>query len=187
MSKLSTTLAALGVLSTLGLSTLPLASYADVVNPGYGSTTATVDDVPVSATVGSNIALELDEESVAFGTVSAGTPVTKQIKAKVTTNAKNYNLSLTAKDSTDLTGSDSNKIETGTTISDDTTKSAWGYKIGDGDWTALTTSGGDIASKGALAQGVGETTVTFGVAVTANQPADTYTGYVTFTATTANS
>ena len=188
MSKLSTTLAALGVLSTLGLSTLPLASYA--ATTVYGNTENSnqpYQNVTINATVSDSISLTLDETSVTITDLTAGDVKTGAVVATVATNAENgFNLALGAV-TTDLvnesgtTESNKNKIPTGTNVAPG--NSAWGYKVGSDSTYKAVTSSTNIVEGGTTGTA---TTITFGVSVSDTQEAGTYTGSVTLTASVAD-
>lgn len=196
MSKMSKAIAVLGVVAGLGVAALPLSSYA--------ATTAT-RTAQVQVEVAGGISLAFDQpdtqiEGATFnettrlldlGQVTLGGAV-KEGAFKVvveTNNPIGYELKIAAKDSTDMTSENGDTIATGVPTANATT-SAWGYKVGAGTYTALTTEGAVISAADdatvAPTEGTGRpskgTDVTFGVAAQSSQAEGTYVGNVVFTA-----
>lgn len=173
MSKITKTIAALGVVAGLGVAALPLASYA-----------ANTQNIVVEAEIGS--VLSVDTPTVATVELApTNGAAAKEGSSSVTVNTNNLNgFTLNIKDSdsnTGLTGT-GGTIAAGTVL--DGTESAWAYKGGDTSaYTAITTS--DVALKvtDAPTTADGEAVeITFGVAADEDQAAGTYTGGVTVTA-----
>lgn len=190
MSKMTKTIAALGVVAGLGVAALPLSSYA------------ATQQMDVSANVLGSIAVStsVDGEAGAKGTLSLGdvTPgsavVTKPVTVTVSTNsAAGYDLILNdaAADASLINTEEADqKIPTSTSVVKGQT--AWGVRGGDlgtTTWHAVPTSEEDGLSlknkaPGALEGGSDATTVTFGVSVAEGAvSAGTYTSTVVFTAT----
>lgn len=194
MSKMTKTIAALGVVAGLGVAALPLSSYA------------AQREVEISANVLSAIAVSTDAEgetSTTKGTLNLGdvTPgsseATKDLAVTVSTNSTTgYTLTLkdAATDASLMNGA--NKIPAGATVGQGET--AWGVRgAADGNsdldeetWVAVPASNKTaltIRNKdaGALEGNAETTSVTFGVSVAddGNTPAGTYTSTVIFTAT----
>lgn len=195
MSKMTKTIAALGVVAGLGVAALPLSSYA------------ATQQVDVSANVLGSIAVstDVDGESGAKGTLELGdvTPgssvVMKDLAVTVSTNSTaGYTLTLrdTATDASLINTADSTqKIAADTTVQKGQT--AWAVRgaadgssaLNDSDWVAVPASNATaltIKNKaaGALTDGAETTSVTFGVSVAEGAvTAGTYTSTVIFTAT----
>lgn len=173
MSKITKTIAALGVVAGLGVAALPLASYA-----------ATTQDITVEATIGPVLSVGTPTAAtVELAPINGQTAVEGSSSVTVNTNnLKGFTLNIKDSDSeTGLTGT-GGTIAAGTTLNG--TVSAWAYKGGDTvEYTAITTT--DVALKKTTAPTVadGETVeITFGVAADEDQAAGTYTGGVTVTA-----
>lgn len=173
MSKITKTIAALGVVAGLGVAALPLASYA-----------ADNQNIAVQATIGST--LSVDTPTVATVELApTNGAAAKEGSSSVTVNTNNLNgFTLNIKDSdseTGLTGT-SGTIAAGTTL--DGTVSAWAYKGGDtAEYAAITTSNVPLKETDAPTTAAGETVeITFAVAADEDQAAGTYTGGVTVTA-----
>lgn len=185
MSKITKTIAALGVVAGLGVAALPLASYA-------------ADDsldtaITVTASLGDAISIESSASSINKMTLTAGGPVvaSNQLDITVVTNATNgYTVSIEDGDeNTALVGTGSNR-ETINAGDPDQNKSAWGYKFGEtiegiDSYTAITTELKQVAEKNAKTNDSGDVyKLGFGASAAASLTPDTYTGSVTLTATT---
>lgn len=197
MSKLSTTLAVLGVVAGLGVAALPLSTYA--------ANSDVERDVPVSLTVepilqistsadktgegetGAN-AVELTKANAADSAEYASAGFSVNVK---TNNSKGYTISMMGTGGDVKLASGTDEINTGAL---NTGTSAWAFKVTPGDgtstqntWTNIpatstviytgTQEKGGINSKDGI-----DTPVTFGATVADSQAAGTYTGSVTFTA-----
>ena len=172
MSKITKTIAALGVVAGLGVAALPLASYAD-----------TKQTITVNA--------QLDQ------TLSVGTPTQATVTIPVTNNAEvaqgstsvtvttnndgGYTLNIKDADGTTTLADGDNNIPAGKPTQG---VSAWAYKGGDtADWTKITESDVALKTTDAPTSNTGEAVeISFGVTAAANQAAGTYTGAVTVTA-----
>lgn len=171
MSKVTKTIAALGVVAGLGVAALPLASYA--VNPTTVNLTASLQD---------SLSLSVTETELAFALDNGGAVVTDETAATVTTNnGKGYDLNIKAgSGGTALTSGDYT-IPAGPAAQG---TSAWGYNTDGGtDYTAVTASDVSIASSTAPTPTAGTTTnITIGVSADATQEAGTYKGSFVLTA-----
>ena len=173
MSKITKTIAALGVVAGLGVAALPLASYA-----------ATTQNIAVEAEIGETLSVETPTVAkVELAPTNGAAAVNGSSSVTVKTNhLSGFTLNIKDSDSeTGLTG-DSGTIAAGTVL--DGTESAWAYKGGDKTaYTAITTENVLLKKTTAPTAAAGETVeITFGVAADADQAAGTYTGGVTVTA-----
>lgn len=173
MSKVTKTIAALGVVAGLGVAALPLASYA-----------ATTQNIAVEATIGETLSVGAPTvATVELAPTNGAAAVEGSSSVKVNTNhLTGFTLNIKDSDSeTGLTGT-SGTIAAGTVL--DGTESAWAYKGGDtAEYTAITTSDVLLKKTTAPTAAAGETVeITFGVAADADQAAGEYTGGVTVTA-----
>ena len=173
MSKVTKTIAALGVVAGLGVAALPLASYA--ANPTPVNLTASLDD---------SLSLSVTETELAFELENGGAVVTDETAATVTTNnGKGYDLNIKAASGdgalTSTVGSYT--IPAGPAAQG---TSAWGYNTDGGDtYTAVTATDVSIASSTAPTPTAGTTTnITIGVSADATQEAGTYKGSFVLTA-----
>lgn len=197
MSKMSKAVAVLGVVAGLGVAALPLSTYA--------ATTATrTAQVQVEVAGGISLAFDQPDNQIDGATFTEATRLLdlgqvtlggaiKEGAFKVvveTNNPIGYELKIAAKDSTDMTSENGDTIATGIPTPNATT-SAWGYKVGAGTYTPLTTGGATIsaaddATEAPTGGGTGRpskgTDVTFGVAAQSSQAEGTYVGNVVFTA-----
>lgn len=200
MSKMTKTVAALGVVAGLGVAMLPVGAFAAPADNGaiYGN--PATQNVTFQAEVDDYIQITVAEAQV----VAADAATTAKNAAGSTTfaiksnNASGYTGTIAA--STLDNGSASavmlgntatNKIPGGTAPVAGT--SAWGYKIivptgvtGNtvNSMTGATTDAKTFADKtGATAAAGDSYTLDFEASVSASQAADTYTGQVTLTAT----
>ena len=173
MSKVTKTIAALGVVAGLGVAALPLASYA--ANPTRVNLTANLDD---------SLSLSVTETELAFELENGGAVVTDETAATVTTNSgKGYDLNIKAASGNGALTSTvgSYTIPAGPAAQG---TSAWGYKTGGGDtYTAVTAADVSIASSTAPTPTAGTTTnITIGVSADATQEAGIYKGSFVLTA-----
>lgn len=175
MSKITKTIAALGVVAGLGVAALPLASYAAVQNPSTVNLTASLDN---------SLSLSVTETELAFELENGGAVVTDETAATVTTNnGKGYDLNIKAASGdgalTSTVGSYT--IPAGPAAQG---TSAWGYNTNGGDtYTAVTATDVSIASSTAPTPTAGTTTnITIGVSADATQEAGTYKGSFVLTA-----
>ena len=176
MSKITKTIAALGVVAGLGVAALPLASYAA---PG----TSNPQDITVTATLEDSLAMSVTETALTFMIENNGDVVKNSTTATVTTNnASGYNLDIQAKDGdTDLTATGDYTIPTGPAAQG---TSAWGYNKDGGDtYQAVPAVATSIASSAAATEvGGEETTIYIGVSADSSQEKGVYTGGFTLTA-----
>lgn len=219
MSKLTSTIAALGIVAGLGVAALPLSSYAadvTVTDPtAVTSTDGTAVDqnVGINLTVDKTLSIDASADNVNLNKTNSftGTPLTVKV---TTNNAKGYKLNIKgtgtgtgANGKTALTGDDAKTTEIPTfeksiaggalaalaaNSGADASKSVWGYTAsGDnvvnaftgGLYAGVTETGETIAENDAPTADTGnETSVTFKAIVDNAQPAGTYKGQVTFTA-----
>lgn len=201
MSKLTQSIAILGVVAGLGVAALPLSTYAASSTDG----TPVTEDATVKLTIAKKLSLTLDTTEADLGDGSQ----TPAIEATViTNNTSGYNLKIAG---STATGSVKTVLTSGTAADDivalsgtatapaalatEGGKSTWGYTVtgsdiaagfsgeGVGKYAGVTADGETIASKNVATAATGNvTTVTFGAALIDNQAAGTYTGKVTFTA-----
>lgn len=199
MSKMTKTVAALGVVAGLGVAMLPMGAFAAPVHNGPSSTDEVYENVQFQAQVAENIEISATNLTVDGGDANSKKNATGSTTVKiVTNNADGYTASIAAntgevKDSSgvvttqgtaDMVGTNtSNKIPGGVTVSQGT--SAWGYKIGTiSDITPASKTPAQFANTtAASANGGDEYTLEFAASVSASQAADTYTGQVVLTAT----
>lgn len=142
MSKVSTTLAALGVVAGLGVAALPLSTYAidpvakdSTINAEVKETLTMTMSSTDDATAGSTIDLGVLEADGAIESAD----LTVKVK---TSNKGGYNITLADKDGDNALTSGSDTIEAGTPA---VGKSAWGFKMG-----AITTADGATQSAAAV-------------------------------------
>lgn len=195
MSKMTKTIAALGVVAGLGVAAMPLSSYAAEVS-NTGASQAAVD-VTVSATVGNSISITASEGTVSLG---SGNIIANQDVAEGSTdvtistnNAQGYQLRIKDKDSTLALMPAADGTATGIAAGVPAKgTNAWGYKASstaDGvsvditDYTAIKATNQQIAEKSSASAADGDTiTVTFGVTIDSTILPDTYSDVVTLTA-----
>lgn len=177
MSKITKTIAALGVVAGLGVAALPLASYADSPD---------AETLTVNANIGSSFSLTVDKNAVALAPVNNGDVVNTEtaggINATVTSNnAAGYTLILTGTEDYSLADGD-NKIAAGVPAKG---TSAWGVKGGKiSTYQALGGSGLTLADTSTPTDIAGEVTdIDFAVSAASNQAAGNYTATLTLTAT----
>ena len=175
MSKITKTIAALGVVAGLGVAALPLASYAaDPVS----------ETINVTATVGSTISLDVTENAIALSPIGGGVIATDTTDATVSTNALGgYKLTAEKVSDGNLTSGDYT-IATGVPTDNGET-SYWGIKGGSqAEYAGL---GSTVTLKSTSAVANSEvTTITVGVNAAADQQTGAYTGSFTLTATANN-
>jgi len=180
MSKTTNALIALGVVAGLGAAVLPLSSYA--ADPA-------TDKVGVTLTIEDELTIEADKSTTDKVDLS-GTGHTGAVTLTVVTNnQKGYNLGIMGSAATNPT---SLTIDLGDqTLSSPaaliTATSEWGYRLAGteankyagvtGDNAVIKTTDAPTGTSG------DETIVTFGASIKDGQPAGTYNGEVTFTAT----
>lgn len=201
MSKMSTTLAVLGVVAGLGVAALPLSTYA-VESSTDG--TPVSKDATVKLSVAKKLSIALDSTEADLGDGSATPSIAATV---ITNNSKGYTLKIAG---STTTGSVKTVLTSGI-VKDDivasagtaaapialaaTASSVWGYTVtgddittgftgeGVGKYAGVTEAGEAIASKNAATASTGNiTTVKFGAALISNQAAGDYEGQVTFTA-----
>lgn len=180
MSKITKTIAVLGVVAGLGVAALPLASYA--------VDTETSKDLTVTAQIGETLSVTLNHNSVALRPTNGGAVVdttqeTQTVVATVTTNnLQGYTLKLADAD-TDyaLTNEDGQKIAAGTPTQD---QSYWGVDFNDaGTYTALGADGFSRNETNATADDGETTNIDFAVSASPSQASGTYTNTMTVTVT----
>lgn len=196
MSNITKAIAALGVVASLGVTALPLSTYAD----------SETSPIPVTAIVDDTIAVTTSKSAIDLGTVMPGGPVsTDSIDVTVTTNGE-QGYSLYVRDSDDYTGLYLNGNTTGTDVINTVGVSGaavgkdstgWGYRVkGANAWNgviAYNTLGNgasnplntrDFADSNELTGLTNATTtVEFGVSVSGSVKNGTYEGGVVFIAT----
>ena len=177
MSKITKTIAALGVVAGLGVAALPLASYADSPD---------LETLTVNANIGQSFSLSVDKNAVTLTPTNNGEIVNTEtaggINATVTSNnAAGYTLVLTGTEDYSLADG-GKKIPAGTPAKG---TSAWGIKGGKiTGYQALSASGLTLADTSAPTDTSGEVTdIDFAVSASANQAAGNYTAELTLTAT----
>lgn len=173
MSKITKTIATLGVVAGLGVAALPLASYA-----------ATSDTVTVNALVDTSMSVSLDKDSVSLEPDAGGVPVntegTQTITATATTNNTNgYKLTLTDGDSTNhYLANGGNHIAPGVPTQGD---SFWGVKFGADAESYVSIASAPVITGNATTDD-GEThSLDVGVSASAGQVPGTYSGALTVT------
>lgn len=168
MSKITKTIAALGVVAGLGVAALPLTSYADTVN--------------LTANLNDSLALEVTETALTFTLENNGAVVTDTTEATVTTNnATGYDLNIKAGTGGTALVDGSYSIEAGAAAQG---TSAWGYNTDGGStYKGVTATDVSIAQSNTptAAEGV-TTTITVGVSADGTQEAGSYTGSFVLTA-----
>ena len=178
MSKITKTIAALGVVAGLGVAALPLASYAAESNDNPTT-------VNVTASLQESLTLNVSEDALAVTLTNGGAVQTAATTATVTTNhATGYSLTMAAKGSNANLVSGTNNIPTSATV-EQGGASAWGYSLDDGaSYKAVPTDATEIASSGTPTDTDGtETKITIGVYADDSQAAGTYNGGFILTAT----
>ncbi len=208
MSKMSKTIAVLGVVAGLGVAALPLSTYAAVTTPETGDPTNPGDNVTLNVKVVDSIQIAVEgDDTVNLTSVNdkvVGDPgQSANATLRVTTgNTKGYTLwaKTVAADGALVEKTDpSKKIASGIpSTSAPVSASAWGMIYEGSDASASTTdfltyqglSGANqIVRTTTTAPTTGpeggkydDTIVKFGVTTKSGQPAGTYTGTVNFTA-----
>lgn len=193
MSKMTKTIAVLGVVAGLGVAALPLSSYAaEVTNTGATSATA---DVTFQATVGNSISITAADDTVAVTDVIANQDVKEgSTTVKIATNnATGYQLQIKDKDA-DLAlkpaaAGTADGIATGVPAKG---TNAWGFKasvtdatitLADTGYRAIKATNQILAEKTTASAAEGDVvTLTFGVTVDSTILPDTYSDVVTLTA-----
>lgn len=178
MSKMTKTIAALGVVAGLGVAAMPLSSYA----------LENTETVNLTVEVGESIEISADSTDVDLGTATSSAMATGGTTITVhTNNEKGYTATIKANGSRLLgTADNSNAIPTsGSSVVPADGTSAWGYKIGSiTDYVAASTTAQEFADTSAVSAQAGDKyDLGFAVSVAPNQAADTYAGSVTLTAT----
>lgn len=186
MSKTTNALIALGVVAGLGAAALPLSSYA--VDPA-------TSEVGVTLTIEDELTIEADKNTTDKVDLS-GTGHTGDVTLTVVSNnQKGYNLGIMGSaetNQTSLTSENGDEIVAGSgtfaaPAALSTTTSEWGYRLAsftEGLYAGVTTNNDVIKTTAAPTGEAGdETVVTFGASIKDGQPAGTYDGEVTFTAT----
>ena len=177
MSKITKTIAALGVVAGLGVAALPLASYA----------ATTTDSVTVNAEVGTSMSVSLDKESVSLNPIPGGAPVNTEggqtiTATAITNNTNGYKLTLTDGDSENhYLASGGNHIAPGAPTQG---RSLWGVKFNNADaYTALGAAGFSRNEADATADDGETTNIDFAVSASPSQASGTYTNTMTVTVT----
>lgn len=177
MSKVTKTIAALGVVAGLGVAALPLASYADSPDS---------KPITINANIGSSFSLAVDKNSVTLTPTNNGPVVNTEtdggINATViSNNAAGYTLRLTGTEDYSLADGD-NKIAAGTPAKG---TSAWAVKGGKiTGYQALGAPGLTLADTTVPTDIAGEVTdIDFAVSAAPNQAAGNYSATLTLTAT----
>lgn len=189
MSKTTGVLVALGIVGGLGVAALPLSSYAD------GTPKST--PVGVTMTIEDELSISADKSTTDKVDLSADGHTGTATITVVTNNTKGYNLGIKGSAGTNPThltsttnANDKIAASTGTVAAPaalSTSTSEWGYRLATWDADKFAGVGGDnavIKTTGAATTSTGDkTVVTFGASIADGQPAGTYEGQVTFTAT----
>lgn len=183
MSKMTKTIAALGVVAGLGVAAMPLSSYALEDTEKVNHT----EKVDLTVEVGQSIEITAKDTNVELGEATSskmaegGTVITVH-----TNNETGYNATIKA-DQARLTSGDTNYSipSTGASAIPANGISAWGYKIGSiTDYVAASTTMQSFANTSTVSAQAGDAyDLNFAVSVAPNQAAGTYTGSVTLTAT----
>ena len=175
MSKITKTIAALGVVAGLGVAALPLASYA-----------ATSDSVTVNALVGTSMSVSLDKDSVSLNPTAGNAPVNTEgsqtiTATAITNNTNGYKLTLTDADSTNhYLASGGNHIAPGEPAQGE---SFWGVKFGAEAQNYVSIASAPVID-GEATDDAGDThTLDVGVSASAGQVPGTYSGTLTVTIT----
>ncbi len=201
MSKMSKTIAVLGVVAGLGVAALPLSTYAETGTPTDPA------KVNMNVKVLDSIAIAVEGDDTVNLTSVNGALVTEAgqtgtAKLRVTTgNSKGYTLWAQAESADGaLTDGGSNTIPAGAPSTAAPVASAWGMKTNpfpgetSGEFVAWKGINGTSAAKNVVrttttaptdtdgTDTYSDTEVTFGVTTAAGQAAGTYTGVVDFTA-----
>ena len=152
----------------------------DVYTPTGAST---IDGHPVG-TLYDPLNLETSSSTVSLLPNAADTTTATSAITVYTNAAGGYNLSVKDADNTTaLTHTDgTSTIPAGSTISAGT--AAWGYKVGDGNFTAITASDVQIDTHSGPTSGGNTTNVTYGVSTASDQKTGTYSDTIIYTATT---
>lgn len=198
MSKTTNALIALGVVAGLGAAALPLSSYA--VDP-------VTKDVGVTLKIEDTLEIEADKDNADNKVDLTGDGHSGAVNVTVKTNNQTgYNLNLKGSagtNATSLTSENGDQIAAAAGTFDtpaalSTTTSEWGYSVANTNanlQTGLTQFTGSVyAGVSAAGQEIvninkptgdagDKTTVTFAASIADGQPAGTYDGQVTFTAT----
>ncbi len=184
MSKTTSALIALGVVAGLGAAALPLSTYADG--------TPKSEQVGVTLTIEDELTLEADKSTTDKVNLSEGNDnITLTV---VTNNKSGYNLAIKGSGDNPTTLKSENGDEIAAAagtfaapLALSTTDSEWGYRLADfatDAFAGVTTQDVQIKNTTAPTGKDGEdTVVTFGASIKDGQPAGTYNGEVTFTAT----
>jgi len=205
MSKTTSALVALGVVAGLGVASLPLSTYAD------GTPKQT--DVGVTLKIDDTLTIEADKDNADNKVDLTDGSTTGAVAVKVVTNNQTgYKLNLKGSagtNPTSLTSGNGDQIKAATAaftapaaLAATASDSYWGYSVANTNANLSTESAANIAKyTGTVYAGVSEsgdeivnvtkptgtagdtTTVTFAAALKDGQPAGTYNGQVTFTAT----
>ena len=176
MTKLSKAIAVLGVVAGLGVTALPLSSYA--ANPQS-------EEISINAKVGSVISLSVDSENVDFGTLNPDAePVEKQINATVSTNnTSGYTLKISATETALKDNNNGNNYSIPAGVPTKST-SAWGIKGGDiTTYEAITSTGNTLKNTSTVANSE-KTEISFGITVSNTQQTGSYAGQAVITAAT---
>ncbi len=208
MTNLTKAIAVLGVVAGLGVAALPLSSYAVTVIDGEAPAEGAVEGATYDGTkdgkveTGVGVMLKVEDEL----TIEADKSTTDKVDLSadghtgnvtltvVTNNQKGYNLTIKGSGANPLTLKSENDDEitagTGTFAAPaalSTTVSEWGYRLASFEadkYAGVTTNDVEIKSTTTPTGNSGdETVVTFGASIKDGQPAGTYNGEVTFTAT----
>lgn len=214
MTKTIKALAVLGVVAGLGVAALPIAgvSAAEIID-GEGSDTKdgkVTDDTTFTLELADKLSINASTNAVTFNPATAGAVAgifnaADMTVTVITRNSSGYKLTMVgsagtnqnnAKTANALTNEKGDEIVAGT-VSADTAKSTWGYKVAT-NVNGTETAAGDAYKGVAAADGTDAVimqsptttkaagdvaTLTFGANIIDGQAAGTYKGKVTFTAT----
>lgn len=189
MSKITSAIAALGVVAGLGVAALPLSTYA--VDP------ASEGPVTVKVTVNNDLALASDTSEVDFQELNSGSGVVvKNAAAKLTVSGTvKYKLSVHDTDATtaltllNADGTPDTTTNAGipntATLADNV--SGWGLRKNGGAWieldgtTPVELDKGDLTTTGSKGAPI-DTEVDFGISIGSNLTNGTYQDQIMFTA-----
>ncbi len=202
MSKMSKTIAVLGVVAALGVTALPLSTYAAPADVSKNAQVKTTVQESLELTLKSNN--DADNESTdALQVVNLGTVDSTKIaegtltSTVVTNNATGYTLTIADADADTNLVSDTDNIPTGKPVIGE---SHWGYKVfditvADGatqtgaavtDYTAMPATGAATtivnSDKSTITKTGDTATIGFGVSVSNDQHPGTYVDTVVVTA-----
>ena len=194
MSKMTKTIAALGVVAGLGVAALPLSSYATIVTDSTNVTAQAIIGEAISVTADATDDIVKIEGVTANQEAKEGST----ILTIQTNNTAGYNLTIKDADTTTALTTEGGSADDGIPASATLTKGTkgWGYKAStategmsataSANYRAISDSPAMLASRstGASVADGDKVTLTFGVVVDSSIAAGTYSDDVVITATT---